>query len=688
MELLEGYEKKIKRTIWVVLKEVPLIVWSNKFFNDLGSLWGSVVSIHEDTYNRTRFDEARVLMEVQYASSVPEKCILIINGTAYTIIFFTEDHEEEKVFIDGFPTGGVVGKLVADDDGMFPRLQEECDGVADIDVGYNDDRFYEVQSQRSENRGISGRSMHADLCVGNMEETFVGLHEVPVVSIDGPINQMVDESIGLVEINRETTQCGTTHSISNSSRLIDVSVEEISSWQGLVVENMENVYVLQKEKIPSFVEGVPVSAVGNFDIGVKDSYMHPGCQALIRDNSRKLKKMVKGCVGRYVSARAQKGGVLFSEDNFVQPLGNEMEAEVVLAVADTLGVQFGGSRKRVIERGVGKREKVRVVCPVAESNKVSMMLIQETKVMSLHATVERRLKGRIGRELVYAPAEGASGGLVSMWDGNFFNVSCQRVYKRFIVLKGRIVQHNLEISIINVYGPNVYGDRVCFFDQLSSIIDEGACDCGGDFNIVRSDVERTEVQDISNSMLIFEEFISKWELVEVPSLGSVFTWFRGGACTAINELDRFLISADIACLSTNLVQATLHISLSDHNPVLLYEKEIKKACRPFKWFNHWADDHTLAEKIKRVFHANRGKDMNSVLLLVKNVTKDWAKVSRELNSEPIEVLEKKIVILEKSRLKWFREGDKNTRFFHLTTAMRGRMNQISKLKMNNSVFKS
>ncbi|KAE8675692.1 hypothetical protein F3Y22_tig00111648pilonHSYRG00183 [Hibiscus syriacus] len=327
VELLEGYEQKIKRTIWVVLKDVPLIVWSNKLFNDLGSLWGSVVSIHEDTCNRTRFDEARVLLEVQYASSVPEECILIINGRAYTIKNFTEDHEEERVFIDGFPAGGVIGQPVADDDGMFPRLQKERAGVTDID-------------------------------------------------------------------------------------------------------------------------------------------------ALIRDNSRKLKKMAKGGGGRYVPARVQKGGVLSSEDNLVRHLGNETKVEVVLAVEDTPGVQFGGSRKRVVER---------------------------------------------------------------------------------------------------------------------------------------SDVERTGVQDISNSMLIFEEFISKWELVKVPISGSVFTWFRVGSCTTTN---------------------------------------IKKACKPFKWFNHWEDDHKLAEKIRRVFLANRGKDMNSMLLLVENMTKDWAKVSRELNLEPIEVLEKNIDVLE------------------------------------------
>ncbi|XP_038999272.1 uncharacterized protein LOC120124752 [Hibiscus syriacus] len=80
LELLEGYENKVKIKVWIHLFDVPLAVWSKDFFMDLGSRWGKVMRIDEDTCDRRRFDVAKILMEVQYVSDVPERAFIVFNG--------------------------------------------------------------------------------------------------------------------------------------------------------------------------------------------------------------------------------------------------------------------------------------------------------------------------------------------------------------------------------------------------------------------------------------------------------------------------------------------------------------------------------------------------------------------------------------------------------------------------------
>ncbi|KAE8655416.1 hypothetical protein F3Y22_tig00117027pilonHSYRG00012 [Hibiscus syriacus] len=705
LEFLEGYEQSLKRKIWVILIDVPLLVWSNKFLNELGNLWGSVVSIHEETRNRIRFDEAKILLEVQCASVVPDRCSVLINGRVFSIKILTEVHEEERVFIDGTKPGG--GMVAPADDGVarFPRLLDGAAAVDGFESGCMGDSLLEIKSKMCEHSFLKSRYTHVVSAVGIVEAVGDELHEVPIMSNDGPLNVLVDDSIGFVDINRESAQLGAV-------------------WGGIRVFPSP----VDRDTVSPSSDGIFKSAVGKAAGGAsKNSISQKGGQVLFSAQSLKKKKSVKGRKKRKISGSSQIRIGSTVEEFLVQPSGNDIEAEACLAVADTLGVQFGASRKRVLQRlassrhsGLGKAEKIRAVSRVINSNKARVVLLQESKVVNLLVGIERRLKGRFVSELVCAPAEGASGGLISLWD------SCSNVYKRFIVLKGLIVHLNLEIGIINVYGPNTHGERVSFFDQLNLIIENLKVPIivGGDFNIVRSDLEITGVHNISCSMLVFEDFISKWDLVDIPISGSVFTWFRGGLSTTANRLDRFLISADIVCLSPTLVQATLHRGLSDHNPILLCEGKLKKVCRQFKWFNHWADDPSLADKIRMVFGANHGQDLSHVLLLTKKVTKDWVEARRNSKSDPVVEYEKKIDSLEKlclvnptdkatqaeiisvraklwaeyrkterewlqkSRLKWFKEGDKNTKKFHLTAVLRGHTNQISKLKVHDSVFKN
>ncbi|XP_038991751.1 uncharacterized protein LOC120115050 [Hibiscus syriacus] len=255
-------------------------------------------------------------------------------------------------------------------------------------------------------------------------------------------------------------------------------------------------------------------------------------------------------------------------------------------------------------------------------------------------------------DFVFAPAEGASGGLVSLWDRKLLEVSCSLIQRRFIAIKGKLVSANKEIGVINVYGPNSQGERREFFETLKSIISSWCIPVivGGDFNSVRWQSERIGAHDYASASRIFEEFIFACDLVEVPNIGSSFTWFRGGGNAIASRLDRFLISTEIYNMLPQLVQFSLPRGLSYHKPIVLKEKRSNKVSRPFKWFNSWAYDSILVKRINDLCVVNKGIGINNLLLLAKNLTKDRELEFRELNPESAEELGKRIEALEDSWL--------------------------------------
>ncbi|XP_039070455.1 uncharacterized protein LOC120217432 [Hibiscus syriacus] len=139
--------------------------------------------------------------------------------------------------------------------------------------------------------------------------------------------------------------------------------------------------------------------------------------------------------------------------------------------------------------------------------------------------------------------------------------------------------------------------------------------------------------------------------------------------------------------------------------------------RPFKWFSHRADDKGYSD-IFKVAQKSFKNGFDKFLVEVKKATKFWAKKVNLENSNSIEQIEEKIESLEqvdvagsgdnevlneisglkadlwaryrceerewlhKSRLKWFKEGDKNSKFFHLTAAIRGSKNHISSIRVS------
>ncbi|KAE8676231.1 putative ring finger protein [Hibiscus syriacus] len=202
LELLEGYENKHRVKTWILLSDVPLLVWSESFFMKLGSLWGKMLLVEDDTCNRSRFDVARILLEVHYASDIPEKVSIVCNGRLYSIKITIEAQEESRMFIDGLMPGGGACCL-------------------DVVVTSKENLIEDVHTTG----GLGEAEVERRVVVDE------ALHKVSIFVNDGPKDLFVDDSFGYMELNRDVGHVWKTQSISNSSRLLDILIDEVSSFR-------------------------------------------------------------------------------------------------------------------------------------------------------------------------------------------------------------------------------------------------------------------------------------------------------------------------------------------------------------------------------------------------------------------------------------------------------------------------
>ncbi|GMJ10571.1 hypothetical protein HRI_004726300 [Hibiscus trionum] len=134
-------------------------------------------------------------------------------------------------------------------------------------------------------------------------------------------------------------------------------------------------------------------------------------------------------------------------------------------------------------RGLGKKEKSRAVRNLVATKKPGIVFLQETKLPKISFAIQRRLSGNLLQGFCFAPTEGSVGGLLSMWDENWFEVTSRTVNRRFIALLGKIKEIQLECAFINVYGPAADAEKRDFFEELLSYcegLDTPFC-IGGDF---------------------------------------------------------------------------------------------------------------------------------------------------------------------------------------------------------------
>ncbi|GMI86482.1 hypothetical protein HRI_002317500 [Hibiscus trionum] len=365
-------------------------------------------------------------------------------------------------------------------------------------------------------------------------------------------------------------------------------------------------------------------------------------------------------------------------------------------------------------RGLGRREKVRAVSKKIRDSKARIVFLQETKLDAQKLSTIKRIGGRRLREVVVSSASRAAGGLVTLWDDKVFTAEKSIVCERVVIIIGTLVEEKLRIGLCNVYAPNVQSERREYWSFLKEAMAsvEAPIIMGGDFNAIRSWEEKFGASSLCPSMRAFDEFIVESGLVDLPLKDGIYTWMRGGNTNSASRLDRFLVPPEIVDRWPSIGQFCLTRSLSDHNLILLRVEKGKRGPQPFKYFDFWADDPCYTDIVKSTIDNCSERGVADLLKKIKLKSKDWVKQKRLKEEASVADVEERIAVLEsravtdtnskevweeikafrtslwdlnrkeerewlqKSRLKWFQEGDKNTKFFHMTASLRRSCNSI------------
>ncbi|KAH1261405.1 putative ribonuclease H protein [Glycine max] len=351
-----------------------------------------------------------------------------------------------------------------------------------------------------------------------------------------------------------------------------------------------------------------------------------------------------------------------------------------------------------------------------------MLCLQETKEESIDKSFCQYLWGDDNVSWEFVPSISAAGGLLCLWDNDSFVVDRRIVGRGYILLEGTWTKENKKVCITNVYAPcDLQGKRQQWEEIkiLRSSLLEGLWCVVGDFNSIRHQHERiSSSQSLGNfnSSSEFNSWISDMALEEVRSVGRIFTWYRPNG-TAMSRLDRFLLSDEWLSQWPDSTQFVLDRDYSDHCPILLRSRTIDWGPRPFKIMDWWLQDKEFQNMVRHRwgnYHPSGwgGFALKMKLKFIKSCIRHWSSQNGVINASKIQNLKKELNALEaggnasilsqaerdlkkslqeqlwnaahayesmlrqKSRVKWIKEGDRNSAYFHRMINHRRRFNAI------------
>eukprot|EP00253_Pinus_taeda_P003921 PITA_03921 len=213
---------------------------------------------------------------------------------------------------------------------------------------------------------------------------------------------------------------------------------------------------------------------------------------------------------------------------------------------------------------------------------------------------------------------------------------------------------------MNVYGPQRMDDKLIFLDSLMDFRErymEIPWIMGGDFNMIKSLSEKKGGTRTLKDALAFQSFRDTMKLVDIVSSNGLFTWNnrRGGGSLVSSKLDKFIILEDLILNDKGMEARILLFGGSDHWPIHTGDQgHWKKTCR-----KQTTDTSLIKDGFDKVSNDRATK-----------IQHDWENLCKQ----------EEIFWRQNSRVKWLKEGERNTKFFHRLTLANRAHNRISSIK--------
>ena len=199
-------------------------------------------------------------------------------------------------------------------------------------------------------------------------------------------------------------------------------------------------------------------------------------------------------------------------------------------------------------RGIGSRGKPGWINRLKKEYGVSFIGIQETMSSDIPVGLVSSYWDGLGYEFESVDSEGNSGGLLSIWDPQFFVKNTVRKDSHFLVVSGFLADGKTRINIMNVYAPQNNVHKRILWDKIIQVIQSGQgwWILFGDFNAVRDAGERQNSTFDPICARDFNDFVDEAGLREFDLKGLKYTYMvnRHGVCK-MSRIDRVFVCDNI-----------------------------------------------------------------------------------------------------------------------------------------------
>ncbi|WJX92273.1 hypothetical protein P8452_73938 [Trifolium repens] len=316
---------------------------------------------------------------------------------------------------------------------------------------------------------------------------------------------------------------------------------------------------------------------------------------------------------------------------------------------------------------------------------------------------------------------GRSGGLAILWN-NTVNCTVLNYCRNFI---------NLEVDeadkgvwrLTCYYGYPERDRRRQAWDMLRELRNMSPLPWCiiGDFNDLLSQEDKLGHNPHPNWLFSgFRSAVNDCDITDIQLEGHRFTWIksRGSSHVIEERLDRAMASSDWLALFPEVKLTNLLASHSDHSPILLHTNPVLRIHNnySFKFENLWIQEEDVGEVVEMGWCKEACLEVTDRVEACADELQRWGRRKRMRFKEEMEACSAEMEMLrgkldtdsvtrfqelqnnharflvqdeaywrQRAKMHWLKEGDLNTKFFHMSANARRKVKKIEKLVSDGNV---
>ncbi|GKA64593.1 RNA-directed DNA polymerase, eukaryota, reverse transcriptase zinc-binding domain protein [Tanacetum coccineum] len=363
---------------------------------------------------------------------------------------------------------------------------------------------------------------------------------------------------------------------------------------------------------------------------------------------------------------------------------------------------------------------IRGLCKIRKHNAVKELIVDEN--VSICDVLETRLKGdkvkKIGKRLFgrwswYDNSMECSRGcrILVGWDSE--KIQCNIVHASYqaVLCLFEIQSSNKRLFCTFVHAEISGKLRKKLWNDLNiykAVINDGPWVIMGDLNVSLNIDDHSEgIYSMTQDMEEFKECINDLKMEDICRSGLHYTWIMSllnPNSSILKKIDRVMGNEEFLEEYFRAHVVFLPYGISDHSPVVLTcPQTIKAKSRSFRFANYIADKDDflgvikdnwktgvegfamfkLAKKLKALKPTMNKLNWKNGNLFenVKKLKKDLDEVQKRIDADPnnsllreqgvglfkeysLDLEDEEKLLLQKSKVEWLKEGDKNSAYFH------------------------